>query len=487
MLMGLVKKPTIEDYWRTDSSTDTPFFPQNMSRNRYQSILANLHLVDNRKAPAKGRPNFDPLYKVRPILKMVDKNFKKVYSMSRDLALDEGGVPFKGRVSFKVYNPNKPNKYAMKMYEICEASTGYVYHVEVYSGDKDGQKRNKSAKRARTDKTYALDPNATELTETVMRMMDKAGLFDKGHFLYMDNFYNSVELFEELHRRLTYACGTFRANRKGLPKAVTEAKLKGKSGEVVWRRSDTLLALKWSDKNEVKMLSAIHDAKETLAKITYKGEEIWKPTCVVDYNKKKFGVDLNDQFLSYYGCIRRSVKWWRKMFFHVLDMIVTNAWILYRYHHMKRGTIGMLSHSKFVSELADYLVQPGQRGHEGVSPLIAIRGNNNGRLLGRHFPTPIPWKARSGNTKRQRKAAVRPCYVCQQVSEHTNNVKDKHWSTFWCEACGKTLCVQRNCFQVYHTERNYVQAKLQDSGFFELADVESEASRETVETFLASV
>ena len=38
--------------------------------------------------------------------------------------------------------------------------------------------------------------------------MDSTGLLDEGHHVYMDNYYTSPKLFEELHFRNTFACGT---------------------------------------------------------------------------------------------------------------------------------------------------------------------------------------------------------------------------------------------------------------------------------------
>ena len=37
------------------------------------------------------------------------------------------------------------------------------------------------------------------------------------HHLYFDHFFTSLPLIEQLARNQTYSCGTFRANRKGIP------------------------------------------------------------------------------------------------------------------------------------------------------------------------------------------------------------------------------------------------------------------------------
>ena len=47
--------------------------------------------------------------------------------------------------------------------------------------------------------------------------MDSTGLLDKGHHVYMDNYYTSTDLFEELHFQNTFACGTINLMCKNLP------------------------------------------------------------------------------------------------------------------------------------------------------------------------------------------------------------------------------------------------------------------------------
>ena len=47
------------------------------------------------------------------------------------------------------------------------------------------------------------------------------------------------------------------------------------------------------------------------------------------YNKYKTGVDRSDQMLSYYSFERKTIKWWKKLFFHLFDLAVVNAHILH--------------------------------------------------------------------------------------------------------------------------------------------------------------
>ena len=46
LIMSSVKKPTLHNYWTTNSLSRTPFFGTYLSRNKFQDILWNLHVVD---------------------------------------------------------------------------------------------------------------------------------------------------------------------------------------------------------------------------------------------------------------------------------------------------------------------------------------------------------------------------------------------------------------------------------------------------------
>ena len=131
IIMGLVHKSDLEKYWDTREMTETPAFGKYMSKDRFLSILSNFHIVDNRNEKCADEIGHDPLYKVRPFIKMLTNNFGN-FSAESELAFDEGTCPFKGRLKFKVYNPAKPNKFGIKIFQICESSTGYVLGFDIY-------------------------------------------------------------------------------------------------------------------------------------------------------------------------------------------------------------------------------------------------------------------------------------------------------------------------------------------------------------------
>ena len=58
--------------------------------------------------------------------------FKSIWVPRREISIDEGTIPFKGRLNFKVYNPNKPDKYGIKTYKVCDSTNGYCNMFDVY-------------------------------------------------------------------------------------------------------------------------------------------------------------------------------------------------------------------------------------------------------------------------------------------------------------------------------------------------------------------
>ena len=108
-----------------------------------------------------------------------------------NVSIDGGMIPYKGKVHFKVYNPDKPDKYGVKSYQLCDSSNGYCCMFEIYTGVDPNPPSAKG-------KTYDL----------VMRLMQP--YINVGRCLYVDNYYTSPTLFTDLYRMNTGACGTAR-------------------------------------------------------------------------------------------------------------------------------------------------------------------------------------------------------------------------------------------------------------------------------------
>ncbi|XP_042864745.1 piggyBac transposable element-derived protein 4-like [Penaeus japonicus] len=155
---------------------------------------------------------------------------------------------------------------------------------------------------------------------------------------------DSTERLQNLRRhgqsQHTNAIGTVCANRKYMPRDLQTKK----RGDVDFRSSPTgMLCLQWRDKKPVTMLSTVY-ASGSVIDTSQRWVVRTKPKVVVDYNVGMKGVDLSDQLAQSYPTVRKSIRWY-KVLFYLFDMAVVNAFIV----HKALG--GRLTQLDFRSEL----------------------------------------------------------------------------------------------------------------------------------------
>ena len=190
------------------------------------------------------------------------------------------------------------------------------------------------------------------------------------------------------------------------------------------------------------MLTTIHnDSMTTKVRRTRRVqgglEEIRKPVVVEQYNQFMGGVDRSDQLLSYYGFAHRTVKWWRRAVFHLLDMAVVNAYVLHT-HINKR-----LTHEQFRIELTKELLLETSTDVSENMPVTHGRLPRplppQSRLTERHFPDHLPCtpSGKRGQTE---------CVVCSKKRGHKRKT-----TTYMCKQCRLPMCIIP-CFELYHTK-----------------------------------
>ena len=57
------------------------------------------------------------------------------------------------------------------------------------------------------------------------------------------------------------------------------------------------------------------------------GERKIKPDCVLDYNCEMGAVAKVDMINSFVACARKTTKWYKNVFFHLIDTAVLNGHI----------------------------------------------------------------------------------------------------------------------------------------------------------------
>ena len=54
-----------------------------------------------------------------------------MYSLGEHIAIDEGMLKWKGRLSFRVYNKEKPTKYGIKACILADSTSGYCWNMDI--------------------------------------------------------------------------------------------------------------------------------------------------------------------------------------------------------------------------------------------------------------------------------------------------------------------------------------------------------------------
>lgn len=205
-----------------------------------------------------------------------------------------------------------------------------------------------------------------------------------------------------------------------------------------------LTAVWWRDRRDVYALSTMQNESVVSVLKQPKGSKDKQPlpcpSIIDDYSNYMGGVDLTDQHLSYYSITtRRTVKWWKKVFWRLVDITIVNAWIIFHTNYLN-SLIG--SRKCFRLKLAEAIVQPlldltasptcpeYLRSGRGRRPVSTEK-----RLIGKHFA--------------YRSAKRGRCAVCGHTITTVGKRKDKKTQTH-CPKCNVFLC-QGGCFEAYHT------------------------------------
>ena len=158
-----------------------------------------------------------------------------------------------------------------------------------------------------------------------------------------------------------------------------------------------------------------------------------------DYNTHMGYVDKADMLKSLYEIDRKSKKWWHRIFWHFLDVAVTNAFIIYK-EKCNNDFLLNTYRLAIVNALIGYKM-PNKKGRKSLPSTFTghkVNISNEKRFsLQPHLPITKP-------SKRSR------CIFC------SNKTNDKR-SIWYCNTCNVALClnVERNCFFEFHKVKLY--------------------------------
>ena len=400
IMFGIRGRPRLWMYWSEDKRFHNAIISSIMTINRFKNISRYFHCRDTANAPTRGQQGFDPLFKVRNIINTTEATFCAHFQAQRELSVDEAMVGFKGRLSFKQHMPTKPTKWGIKVWTVSDTRLGYCLGYDVYTG-----------KGSRVDPRRPL---GFEVVDELCRPH-----FMKGHHVYVDRFFNSVDLATHLLLHNTYLCGTILQNRKGLPPFV-KLKLKTRV-ELRQMQRGNLVATSYRDKRTITLIST-----NQVIGPAFDGH----PHPLIDYNRFMGGVDKLDQQQSYYPVGRAGKKWWRYLVWHLISASIYNAFITWKYSPHDYDIPNSYDLMMFTADVAEGL----------------LNGFTSRKLPGRKATgaTPVRPETIRHHVIEKISGRKKQCILC--IMERKKTPKGYPVETsFHCKFCKVALC-KRICF-----------------------------------------
>lgn len=436
---SISKLPNTKMHWSKKLTPLTNFAAEVMSRDRFHFIKSNIHLADNTGAAPPGHPNYDPMYKVRPLINHLREKFQKI-PLDQNICIDEQMVPYKGKTKLKQYIPNKPKKFGYKLF-VLASEHGLMHDFIPYEGKI----------------TPVEDANVPDLgaSSNIVLHLAQNIPTEQNHLLFFDNWFTSIPLLQYLAGKGIWCCGTVRVPRlSGLPKTMKDDKKLVQQGRGAHEESEfsdetsKVTLVRWYDNKVVNLVSTFAKAKplRTLCRFDKKTRRVVDISCpdiVHRYNKSMGGVDLADQMISLYRINIKSKKAYHRLIYHFIDMALVNAWLLYRKNcnilSIPKKDVLQLSSFKLniaVALTKTGIVQPNKRGRPSREEQTSNKRRRCNIVLDDvrldhidHLP--------SVDKNRQR-CRVLGC---------------KGQTKFFCKKCDAHLCLDKNknCFQSFHT------------------------------------
>ena len=286
LISGYHSLPSEKDYWSTAEDLEAPIFSKTMSRDRFHSIKASLHIADNYNL-AQSK-----VAKVLPLLDLLKANCQQFGVFHKSLSIDESMVPYRGLHSAKQYIKGKPVKFGYKLWMLC-SSDGFPYNFEIYCG-KDSSRTSPLGSHV-VKKMLGPVPNKSQ------------------HIVFFDNFFTSHTLLNDLAAENVRACGTIRDNRTGRCPLMSKKDCQKKPRGMFDFRSDgSVVCVKWNNNCPVTVASnycGVNPIQKVERRVKKK-KIVDQPFLIKMYNQGMEGIDVCNKLLSSYRPRLRSRKWW---------------------------------------------------------------------------------------------------------------------------------------------------------------------------------
>lgn len=309
-----------------DKSYGPAIFRDTLARDRYKEILRYLRFDQK---DTRCQRQGDKLMHIREIFQIFQHNCCTAYVPEPNLTADEQLLPLKTRCSFITFMPQKPDKYGVKFWLLCEVKTKYVANIEIYLGAQEKESR-----------------NGIPLSEDVVLRLVKP-FANKGYNVCVDNFFTSLPLAVKLLEKRTTLLGTMRKNRRELNSEMVQTNNSLYDSTFFYDIESKALFVRYQCKKNkcVCLLSTMHSSPRIDETSQKK-----KPEVIMDYNQNKVGVDCADMMAKHFSTHSACFRWPVALWSNMLDIAGINGSIIFS---AARGELP--SRRKFLIRLAEQL------------------------------------------------------------------------------------------------------------------------------------
>ena len=253
----------------------TTFYRLLFSEKRFEFLIRCIRM-DNRDS-CTGEYRFEYC---RALWDELMANCKNNYNAGPNVTVDEQLIPFRGNCKFRMYIANKPAKYGIKIFMVCDSKSLYCLNGIPYLGKNSVDKAN-------------LRGGVNQGEYFTMKLLENANLFKVGRSVCADNWFISLHLATTLQSKGMYLIGTIR-QKTYLPgkNFATVEKLKEQECVAIFdHQNDVNYVIKRKKGPKiVTVLTTIHN------RFSY--VERSKTEAHMYYNSMKGGVDAFDKIVA---------------------------------------------------------------------------------------------------------------------------------------------------------------------------------------------
>ena len=232
-------------------------------------------------------------------------------------------------ISSKQAIRNKPIRFGYKVW--CQNNpSGYLVSFDSYQG-----------------KTFEAnveeEENFEKCSATILHLLRNysSDKIDLSYVFYCDNLFTTLPLAHELLQRDYNSVGFIRQNRMGKKCLLKDVKTVSKENRGAYDgakarfKGKEIFVTQWKDNAVFTLASSLYGVeplgtKKRWSKTERKHIYIDTPFVVCQYNKNMGGTDRMDQTINAYPVSIRGKKWWWCLFTWLLDVSITNVWILFQ-------------------------------------------------------------------------------------------------------------------------------------------------------------